>query len=412
MERVVVTGMGIVSPLGINLEDHWTGLVTGRAVIDHLTVFDTTDFRTRIAAQVRNFDPDAFLDPKDAKRLPRFIAFGVAASRMAFDDAGLRAGGYDGDRAGVIIGSGIGGLDVIEDQHRALLEKGPRRVSPFFVPFEIINMAAGKVSMYLDLRGPSSATVTACASANHAIGDSYHAIRRGEADIMVTGGTEAAITPLSFAGFCSMKAMSARNDDPATASRPFDRDRDGFVMGEGSGILVLESLTHALRRNARIYAEMIGYGMSADAFDMVSPPDDGNGAARSMKAALRAAELAPTDIGYINAHGTSTTQGDIAETRAIKSVFGDYAARLPVSSTKSVTGHLLGAAGAIELISTVQAINHSQLPPTINIANADPECDLDYVPLVPREADVEIALSNAFGFGGHNTTLIVRRWRE
>jgi len=410
MERVVITGMGIVSPLGLCLEDHWSGLITGRRVIGVVTAFDATEFRTRIAAQVHHFDPSDFMDAKDAKRMPRFIAFALAASRMAFDDAGLRSGGYDADRAGVIIGSGIGGIEVIEEQHRVLLEKGPRRVSPFFVPYEIINMAAGKVSMYLHLRGPNSATVTACASSNHAIGDSYHVIRRGEADIMVTGGTEAAIAPLSFAGFCSMKAMSSRNDDPATASRPFDRDRDGFVMGEGAGILVLESLSHAIRRNARIYAELIGYGMSADAYDIVSPPDDGNGAARSMEAALRSARINPSEVGYINAHGTSTPQGDIAETRAIKKVFGEYAYQIPVSSTKSVTGHLLGAAGAVELISSVLAIVHRKLPPTINIQNPDPECDLDYVPSVARDADVEVALSNAFGFGGHNTTLAVRRW--
>lgn len=412
MERVVITGMGVVSPLGCTLEEHWQGLVTGKRVVDRVTAFDASKFRTQIAAEVRNFSPDAFLDPKDLKRVPRFIAFVLAAARMAFEDAGLRVGGFDGDRAGVIIGSGIGGIEVIEEQHRVLLEKGPRRVSPFFVPYEIINMATGKVSMYLQLRGPNSATVTACASSNHAIGDSYHVIRRGDADLMIAGGTEASITPLSFAGFCAMKAMSVRNDDPATASRPFDRDRDGFVMGEGAGVIVLESLTHASRRNARIYAEIIGYGMSADAYDIVSPPDDGNGAARSMEAALRDAKVTPSEVGYINAHGTSTPVGDIAETRAIKKVFGEYAKRLPVSSTKSVTGHLLGAAGAVELISTVLALEHHQLPPTINLQNPDPECDLDYVPLVAREAEVEIALSNAFGFGGHNTTLIVRRWRN
>ncbi|MBM3216653.1 beta-ketoacyl-ACP synthase II [Candidatus Poribacteria bacterium] len=412
MERVVITGAGVISPLGLTLDDYWSGLERGESGVGPVTLFDTTDYRTQIGAEVKGFDPDAYLDAKDARRLPRFIQFGIAAARLARSDAGLDDGGYSPDRAGVIVGSGIGGIDVIEAQHEVLRTKGPRRVSPFFVPFEIINMAAGKISMYFDLRGPNSATVTACASANHAIGDAYHVVRRGEADVMICGGTEAAITPISFAGFCSMKAMSERNDEPTSASRPFDATRDGFVMGEGSGIVVLESLRHAQARGTHIYAEVLGYGMSADAYDMVSPPDDGDGAARSMQAALRNAQIEPSDVSYVNAHGTSTSIGDVAETRAIKRVFGDLAPSLPVSSTKSMTGHLLGAAGAIELIACIMAIKHQRIPPTINLASPDPECDLDYVPNVARDAAVDIAISNAFGFGGHNTTLVVRRWRE
>jgi len=412
MERVVVTGMGVISPLGVTLDDYWSGLESGRSGIGPLTKFDITDYRTTIAAEVDDFDGTLYLDAKDARRLPPFIQFAVAAAGLALEDAGLTPGSFDPDRGGVIVGSGIGGLDIIEAQHEILRTKGPKRVSPFFVPHEIINMAPGKISIDFDLRGPNSSAVTACATGNHAIGQAYHVIARGEADFMASGGTEAAITPLSVAGFCSMKAMSTRNDSPETASRPFDADRDGFVMGEGAGVLILESLAYARKRDARIYAEIVGFGMSSDSFDIVSPPDDGGGAARSMAAAILAAGVSTADISYINAHGTSTPIGDVSETNAIKTVFGDLAGDVPISSTKSVTGHLLGAAGAIELIACIQAIEHQRIPPTMNLNTPDPTCDLDYVPNVSRAAEIEYVMSNAFGFGGHNTTLVARRWHE
>jgi 3-oxoacyl-[acyl-carrier-protein] synthase II len=412
MERVVITGMGVITPLGLTAKDFWSALSSGVSGVGPVTRFDVTDFRTRIGAEVKGFDPYSHFEPKEARRLPRFIQYGLAAAHEACEEAGLRPGAFDANRGGVVVGSGIGGIEVIEQQHAILMREGARRVSPFFVPYEIINMAAGKISMYFDLRGPNSAVVTACATANHAIGDGYHVLRRGEADVMIVGGTEAPITPLSFAGFCSMKAMSTRNEDPQRASRPFDRDRDGFVMGEGAGMLVLERLSYARRRGVPILAEVIGYGMSADAYDMVSPPEDGDGAARSMEAALRSANIARDEVSYVNAHGTSTPIGDAAESRAIRKVFGDGAERIPVSSTKSMTGHLLGAAGAVELIACVLAMQHGRLPPTINLDTPDPACNLDYVPNVAREAEIEVALSNAFGFGGHNTTLLVRRWRE
>ncbi|MEO2005833.1 MAG: beta-ketoacyl-ACP synthase II [Candidatus Poribacteria bacterium] len=412
MERVVVTGMGVISPLGVTLDDYWSGLESGRSGIGPLTKFDITDYRTTIAAEVDDFDGTLYLDAKDARRLPPFIQFAVAAAGLALEDAGLTRGSFDPDRGGVIVGSGIGGLDIIEAQHEILRTKGPKRVSPFFVPHEIINMAPGKISIDFDLRGPNSSAVTACATGNHAIGQAYHVIARGEADFMASGGTEAAITPLSVAGFCSMKAMSTRNDSPETASRPFDAERDGFVMGEGAGVLILESLAYARKRDARIYAEIVGFGMSSDSFDIVSPPDDGGGAARSMAAAILAAGVSTADISYINAHGTSTPIGDVSETNAIKTVFGDRAGDVPISSTKSVTGHLLGAAGAIELIACIQAIEHQRIPPTMNLNTPDPICDLDYVPNVSRAAEIEYVMSNAFGFGGHNTTLVARRWHE
>ena len=412
MERVVITGMGVISPLGNTLDEYWSGLEAGRSGVGPLTKFDNTDYRTTIAAEVVDFDGAQYLDPKDARRLPPFIQFAVAAAGLALEDGALPRGSFDPNRGGVIVGSGIGGLDIIEAQHEILRTKGPKRVSPFFVPHEIINMAPGKISIDFDLRGPNAAAVTACATGNHAIGQAYHVVTRGEADFILAGGTEAAITPLSFAGFCSMKAMSTRNDSQETASRPFDAERDGFVMGEGAGVLVLESLTHARKRDARIYAELVGFGMSSDSFDIVSPPDDGDGAARSMQAALEAAGMSASDVSYINAHGTSTPIGDMAETNAIKTVFGEGAYGVPVSSTKSVTGHLLGAAGAIELVAAVQAIEHQRIPPTMNLNTPDPICDLDYVPNVARDADIEVIMSNAFGFGGHNTTVIARRWHD
>ncbi|MBT7096723.1 beta-ketoacyl-ACP synthase II, partial [Candidatus Poribacteria bacterium] len=345
MERVVITGMGVISPLGFSLDDYWSALECGRSGIGPLTRFDNTDYRTTIAAEVKGFDGADYLDAKDARRLPPFIQYAVAAAGLALEDGVLPRGSFDPNRGGVIVGSGIGGLDIIEAQHEILRTKGPKRVSPFFVPHEIINMAPGKISIDFDLRGPNAAAVTACATGNHAIGQAYHVVARGEADFILAGGTEAAITPLSFAGFCSMKAMSTRNDEPTTASRPFDLTRDGFVMGEGAGVLVLESLTHARKRDARVYAEVVGFGMSSDSFDIVSPPEDGDGAARSMQAAIDGAGITTVDVSYINAHGTSTPIGDVAETNAIKTVFGAGAGQVPVSSTKSVTGHLLGAAG-------------------------------------------------------------------
>ena len=411
MERVVITGMGVICPVGSSLDDYWTHLAKGKSGIGPVTLFDADEqYRTRIGGEVKHFQPEQYLPPKDARRLPRFIQFAVAAAKEGLKDAGLETGSFNPDRSGVAIGSGIGGIDVMEQQHELLRSRGPKRVSPFFVPHQIINMAPGQVSIQCGLRGPNLAHVTACATANHSIGEAYHILTRGEADLMAAGGAEAAITPLSYAGFCSMRAMSTRNETPEIASRPFDATRDGFVMGEGAGVLIMETLTNAEKRGARIHAEMVGFGMSSDAHDMVSPPLDGNGAARSMQAAVRSAGLNNGDIDYINAHGTSTPIGDIAETRAIKFVFGDPEQCPPVSSTKSVTGHLLGAAGAIELIASVLALKHQTIPPTVNLNEPDAECDLDYTPNEARPAPLQYALSNAFGFGGHNTTVAIRAW--
>ncbi|MDA1190749.1 MAG: beta-ketoacyl-ACP synthase II [Candidatus Poribacteria bacterium] len=412
MERVVITGMGAITPLGLSLDEFWDGLIAGKSGVTNVTHFDASIVRTQIAGEVKGFDGERYLDPKDARRMPHFIQFAVAAAHQAAEHAKLEKGSFDPNRAGVLVGSGIGAIGFIEEQHEILRTKGARRVSPFFVPHEIINMASGKISIDLDLRGPNSAAVTACASANNAMGEAYHIVKRGDADVMVTGGTESSITPLAFAGFCSMKAMSERNDSPETASRPFDATRDGFVMGEGSGVLVFESLTHAKARGATIYGEVIGYGMSSDAHDIVSPPEDGEGATRAMLAAIKQAGLQTTDIDYINAHGTSTPIGDLAETAAIKTVFGEYAYQVPISSTKSVTGHLLGATGSIELIACIKTMLNGLIPPTMNLHEPDPQCDLDYVPNKARAARVDIAMSNSFGFGGHNTTLIVRKWGE
>ncbi len=410
MERVVITGIGVVTPIGSGKDKFWDALCKGENGIDRLTKFDPTPFRSQMAGEVKDFDPIQFMDPKDARRLPTFIQFAMGCAVMAKEDAGLNLGSLDLTRVGVSVGSGIGGIEVIEEQHRILLGKGPRRVSPFFVPFEIINMAAGKIAIQFGLKGPNLASVTACATSNHAIGEAFRIIQRGDADVMFAGGTEAALTPLSFAGFCSMKALSTRNEDPKHASRPFDRKRDGFVMSEGAGVLILESLSHALRRGAEIYAELIGYGMSCDAFDMVHPDDEGEGAALAMLNAIRDAGISPQEVEYINAHGTSTLIGDPVETRAIKRVFGPYAYSLPISSTKSMTGHMLGATGAVELAACLMTIGRGVIPPTINYEIPDPECDLDYVPNMPRQKDVRIAMSNAFGFGGHNATLIVKRF--
>ena len=412
MKRVVVTGMGVVSAVGNNFDDFWASIAAGTNGIDDITRFDTTDFRTKMGGEVRGFEAESYMDKKDAKRLPLFIQFALASAMMAHKDSGLNLELIDPYRIGVGVGSGIGGICVMEENARLLMEKGPKRVSPFFVPFEIINMASGRISMRLGAKGPNYASVTACATSNNAIGEAFRIVQRGDADVMFTGGSEAAMTPLGFAGFCSMRAMSARNDDPKHASRPFDKNRDGFVMGEGAGVLVLESLEHALDRNAQIYAEIVGYGMTADAYDMVHPISNGEGAAKAMEFALMDAEIDSSEVDYINAHGTSTPAGDPAETQAIKRLFGEHSYKIPVSSTKSMTGHLLGAAGAIEMIATIGSIQHSFVPPTINLVDADPTCDLDYVPNEGRSTTINTALSNSFGFGGHNTALVVRKFQH
>lgn len=409
-QRVVVTGMGVMTSLGSELDTFWGNLMAGNSGVSEIEAFDFSEYPTRIAAEIKNFEPEAYgIDKKEARRMDRFVQFAVVASQLAVKDAGIRIGeDTDAERIGVMIGSGIGGLGTWEDQHNILLEKGPKRVSPFFIPMMIANMASGQVSMATGAKGPNSTAVTACATGTHSIGDSYKLIQRGDADLMICGGAEATIRPTGMAGFCSMRAMSTRNDEPAKASRPFDVDRDGFVMGEGSGVLVLESLEHAQKRGARIYAEVVGYGMSGDAHHMTEPDPDG--AARCMTKALRDGGIQPEQIDYINAHGTSTSVGDRSETTAIKKSFGDHAFKLAVSSTKSMTGHLLGAAGGVEAVILGLTLQNGVIPPTINLDNQDPECDLDYVPHVPREADVKYALSNSFGFGGHNATIVMKKY--
>ncbi len=407
--RVVVTGLGLVTPIGIGKDRFWNALLEGRSGVGPIRSFDATRYPTRIAAEVLDFDPLDWMDRKEAKRNDRFVQFAIAATRMALEDAGFRVTRENADRVGVVIGSGIGGATTWEEQHKILLTRGPDRVSPFFIPMLIINMAAGVVSILTGARGPNTAPVTACATGGHAIGDAFRIIQRGEADVVIAGGTEAAITELSIAGFCAMRAMSTRNDEPQKAVRPFDALRDGFVMGEGAGVVILEELEHALRRNARIYCELVGYGMSADAYHITQPDPEGEGAALAMIRCLQDAGLRPEEVDYINAHGTGTPYNDKYETLAIKRVFGPHAYRLAVSSTKSMTAHLLGAAGSVELIVCVLAIHHGVLPPTVNYEVPDPDCDLDYVPNRPRPAEVRVALSNAFGFGGHNATLAVRR---
>jgi 3-oxoacyl-[acyl-carrier-protein] synthase II len=416
--RVVVTGVGALTPVGNTVEEFWSALLQGKSGIGPITKFDAHaktesgefQFATRIAGEVRNFDELKYVEKKEARRLDPYLKYAMACAVMAVQDSGLDTGKVDSTRFGTLIGSGIGGISTLLENHRTLLDKGPDRVSPFFVPMLIINMASGLVSMRFGAKGPNSSVVTACATGNHAIGDAFKLIQRGAADVMIAGGAEAIIVPLTIAGFCSMKAMSTRNEEPEKASRPFDADRDGFVCGEGGGVLVLESLEHAERRNARVYAEVIGYGMTGDAHHMTAPDPEGDGAARAMAGALADAGVGPTAVGYINAHGTSTPYNDKFETLAIKRIFGDHARRLAVSSTKSMTGHLLGAAGGIEAIATVLALHRGTLPPTINYETPDPECDLDYVPNQARKQQVELALSNAFGFGGTNATLAFRTY--
>jgi 3-oxoacyl-[acyl-carrier-protein] synthase II len=409
--RVVVTGLGVVSSLGHDLEVFWKHLIDGRCGVDQIQSFDASGFDTRIAAEVRDFDATpAFPTAKEVRRTDRFSQFGVYAAWRALQDAGLDLNAIDRDTAGVFIGSGIGGLYTVEQQHSILLNRGPGRLSPFLIPMLILNMASGLFSMYYKLRGPNVATCSACATANHAIGEAWRTIKMGDARVMFAGGTEATIVPMGIGGFCAMKAMSTRNDEPQRASRPFDAGRDGFVMGEGAGIVVLEDLDHARARGARIYCELVGYGNTADASHVTAPAPEGEGAARCMRMALRSAGLNPEDISYINAHGTATPQGDICETQAIKTVFGGHARKLAVSSTKGATGHMLGAAGAVELAICAKAIETGVLPPTINLEDPDPECDLDYVPKTARQAPVHAVINNSFGFGGHNASLIVKRF--
>lgn len=406
--RVVVTGIGLVTPLGIGLEKTWKALCAGESGIARITRFDPTDYPTQIAGEVKDFDPAAFIEKKEIKKMDLFIHFAVGAAQLAAEDAGLKVTSENAERVGVYIGSGIGGLSSIETYHKVLQDKGPDRVSPFFIPMTIINLASGQVAIRLGAKGPNSCAVTACATGNNCIGDAFRLIQRGDADAMVAGGAEAAVTPLGVAGFGAARALSRRNDEPTRASRPFDRDRDGFVLGEGAGVLVLEELEVATRRGARIYAEIVGYGMTADAYHITAPPDNGEGAVRCMELAIRDAGVAKEDIGYINAHGTSTF-ADKVETMAIKQVFGERAYRIPVSSTKSMTGHLLGAAGGIEAAFSVLAIHRGLLPPTINLEHPDPECDLDYVPGRARETSVHVVLSNSFGFGGVNACVLFKK---
>jgi 3-oxoacyl-[acyl-carrier-protein] synthase II len=411
MRRVVITGVGAVTPVGNTAEEFWAALIQGKSGIGPITRFDATPLPTKIAGELKGFDPLRYMDKKDDRKFDPFLKYAIACAAMAVEDAGLNVERVDRTRFGVLVGSGIGGISTLLETHKILLEKGPDRVSPFFIPMLIVNMASGLISMRFGAKGPNSSVVTACATGNHAIGDAMKIIQRNDADVMIAGGSEAIILPLTFAGFCQMKAMSTRNDDPGRASRPFDATRDGFVCGEGGGLLVLESLEHALGRDARIYAEVVGYGMTGDAHHMTAPDPEADGAARAMLLAMKDAEVEPSTVGYINAHGTSTPYNDKSETMAIKRVFGDHAHKLAVSSTKSMTGHLLGAAGGIEAIATALAIHHGILPPTINYETPDPECDLDYVPNLARKQDVEVALSNAFGFGGTNATIVLRKYR-
>ena len=407
--RVVVTGIGLVSPLGIGTEANWQGLQAGRSGIGRITRFDATNFAAQIAGEVKGFDPLQFFEKKEVKKIDVFIQYAIAASQFAMEDSGLGITAANADRVGVFIASGIGGFATIEREHQALLEGGPRKISPFFIPAAIINLAAGHVSIRFGAKGPNMATCTACSASAHAIGDACEIIRRGDADAMIAGGSEAAITPMGVGGFAAMRALSTRNDAPEKASRPFDKERDGFVIGEGSGVLVLEEREMALARGARIYAEIVGYGASADAYHITAPSEDGDGAVRAMQAALRNAGVDPSVVAYINAHGTSTPLNDRLETMAIKRCFGEHASRLAVSSTKSMTGHLLGAAGGLEGGITALAVYRQVMPPTINLENPDPECDLDYVPGTSRKAEIPYALSNSFGFGGTNAALLFKR---
>ncbi|MBL8047538.1 MAG: beta-ketoacyl-ACP synthase II [Chthonomonas sp.] len=407
--RVVVTGIGAVTPLGTGIEQAWPKILAGENAVDNITIMDTSDYSTRFAAEVRDFNPEDWVDRKEAKRLDRFIMYGVAASRMALDDSGFPLNDDNRDWVGALVGSGIGGHNVLAENAHRLIEGGPSRVSPFFVPYIIPDMASGMTSITLGLRGPSTCVVTACATGTDSIGDAYHMIKRGDAIAMLAGGTEAAINELGLSGFCAARAMSTRNDDPKHASRPFDADRDGFVMGEGAGVLMLEDYDHAVARGAKIYGEVVGYGFTSDAHHITAPHPEGEGAVRAMRNALNRAGITTEQVGYINAHGTSTQLNDKGETAAVKKLFGETAYKIPMSSTKSMIGHTLGATGALEAIFCLLAMRDGILPPTINYETPDPECDLDYITEGARKADVQYSLSNSFGFGGHNACLVLKR---
>lgn len=411
-KRVVVTGIGLITPLGIGVEDSWNSIIAGRAGIRRITHFDSSNFPTQIAGEVEGFNPEDYIEPKEIKKMDRFIHFAIATATMAINDSGLKITDGNAEKVGVIVGSGIGGLHAIEHYHSVFLEKGPRRISPFFIPMLVINLASGQISIKFGAKGPNSAVATACATGSHSIGDAYKIIQRGDADAMIAGGTEAVITPLGVGGFNAMKALSTRNDEPGKASRPFDIDRDGFVMGEGSGIVILESLESAMDRGVRIYAEIVGYGMTADAFHITSPAPGGEGAARCMQMTLKDGSVDPSEVDYINAHGTSTKYGDEIETNAIKTVFREHSYKVAISSTKSMMGHLLGAAGGVEAVITVLSIYNDIITPTINLDKPDPECDLDYVPNKSRKMTINYALTNSFGFGGTNACLLFKKFKN
>lgn len=411
-KRVVVTGMGVLSPIGLTLDSYWEALTSGQSGIDLISRFDVSEFPVKIAGELKGFNATDHLDRKEARRMDENVQYAVVATQMALADSGLNLDDEDKERIGVVLGSGVGGISTFERQHANLIHKGPGRVSPFFIPMMIADMAPGQISIIYGLKGPNYTTVSACSSGGHGIGDAFRILQRGEADVMVTGGTEASICKMAISGFSNMKALSLRNEEPARASRPFDAERDGFVLGEGAGMIILETLDHALARDAKIYAEVSGYAATADAHHMTHPHDAGEGAIRAMKLAMKDADLAPNDIDYINAHGTSTPLGDRIETSAIKEAFGDHAHNLAVSSTKSMIGHLLGASGGLEFIATALAVKNDKIHPTINYENADPECDLDYVPNHAQDRPVRAALSNSFGFGGHNVSLVVKKYSD
>jgi len=408
--RVVVTGLGIISPLGIGIKENWQALCEGRSGIGPITRFDTTEYETKIAGEVKNFDPTSFLDRKEARKMDPFIHYALAAGIMAMEDSHLKIDQSNAERVGVLVGAGLGGLTTIEKYHSILLKEGPKKISPFFIPMLIVNLAPGQISIFFGAKGPNSSVVTACATGNHSIGEAYKIIQRGDADAMIAGGAESTITPLAIGGFNAMKALSTRNEEPQKASRPFEKDRDGFVVAEGAGILVLEELSHAVKRNAMIHAEIIGYGCNADAYHIAAPSPNGEGAARCMEITLKAAGIPYSEVDYINAHGTSTPLNDLSETMAMKTVFKEHTKKLMVSSTKSMTGHLLGAAGGVEAVFTILTIKEGIVPPTINYEVPDPECDLDYVPNVARKAKVRVAMSNSFGFGGTNAALVFKEF--
>jgi 3-oxoacyl-[acyl-carrier-protein] synthase II len=410
--RVVVTGLGVITPIGNNVGEFWKGLESGKSGIDRITYFDPSAYDAQIAGQVKNFNPEAFMSKKDVKHTEKFVHYAMAATVEAFTDAGLKKETENLDRCGVLIGSGIGSLHIIEEQHKILMERGPSKLTPFLIPMLIVNEASGHVSIHFGFRGPNSCVATACATGNHAIGDATRIIQYGDADVMIAGGTEGAITPMGIGGFCALKSLSCRNEEPHRASRPFDKERDGFVMGEGAGIVVLEEAEHAVRRGAKIYCEVAGYGMSGDAYHITAPDPSGEGCVRAMQASLKDAGLKPEQIDYVNAHGTSTFLNDKVETLAMKKTFGAHAHKVAISSTKSMTGHLLGAAGGIEFIVCCLAMKHGIVPPTINLDHKDPECDLDYVPHKARGLKIRVAMSNALGFGGHNATLLIKEFKR